>query len=329
VTIFRVVLVSGLSGAGKASILRALEDLGYEAVDNPPLTMVPDLVIRNERPLAIGLDARSRGFNPELVLSTLNTLCQNSGLRPELVYAWADETVLLRRFTETRRRHPLAPQGRVVDGIAEESALTQPLRELADLVIDTSDLPLAELRKVIETRFRPEFSAGDQQRGLAIALISFAFPAGLPREADMVFDARFLRNPHYDPTLRLGTGLDEAVAAYIEADPDFGSFIDHVKTLLALVLPRFVQEGKKYATIAVGCTGGRHRSVRVVELLAHSLLMQNSVEGNQRKWQVTVTHRELEREGLAQAVQTLGVIEDGAEPDEVTDMPPRNRIREA
>lgn len=328
-TILRVVLVSGLSGAGKASILRALEDLGYEAVDNPPLTMVPELVIRSERPLAIGLDARSRGFNPDLVLSTLNTLCLNAKLRPELVYAWADETVLLRRFTETRRRHPLAPQGRVVDGIAEESALTQPLREHADLVIDTSDLPLAELRKLIETRFRPEISAGDQQPGLAVALISFAFPAGLPREADMVFDARFLRNPHYDPTLRLGTGLDEAVAAYIEADPDFDGFINNVKALLALVLPRFVQEGKKYATIAVGCTGGRHRSVRVVELLAHCLLTQNGVEGDQRKWQVTVTHRELERDGLAQSMQPLAIIEDDAETAENMEVPPRSQVREA
>ena len=328
-TILRVVLVSGLSGAGKASILRALEDLGYEAVDNPPLTMVPDLVIRSERPLAIGLDARSRGFNPELVLSTLNTLCQNPALRPELVYAWADETVLLRRFTETRRRHPLAPQGRVVDGIAEESALTQPLREHADLVIDTSDLPLAELRKVIETRFRPEFSAGDQQPGLAVSLISFAFPAGLPREADMVFDARFLRNPHYDPTLRPGTGLDDAVAAYIEADPDFDEFINNVTDLLTLVLPRFVQEGKKYATIAVGCTGGRHRSVHIVELLAHSLLTPTGVEGDQREWQMTVTHRELEREGLAQSTQPLGAIEDDAEPHEDIEVPPRPRTREA
>lgn len=328
-TTLRIVLVSGLSGAGKASILRALEDLGYEAVDNPPLTMVPDVVIRSERPLAIGLDARSRGFNPELVLSTLATLCQNTALRPELVYAWADETVLLRRFTETRRRHPLAPQGRVVDGIAEESALTQLLRDNADLVIDTSDLPLAELRKVIETRFRPDLSAGAQQPGLAVSLVSFAFPAGLPREADMVFDARFLRNPHYDPILRPRTGLDAAVAAYIEADPDFNSFINGVKALLALVLPRFVQEGKKYATIAIGCTGGRHRSVHIVELLARSLPTQTGGEIDQKEWQVTVTHRELERDGLTQSVQTLDAIENAAEHSDNTAMPTRSLIRKA
>ncbi|MBC7799364.1 MAG: RNase adapter RapZ [Gemmatimonadaceae bacterium] len=298
-TLLRVVLVTGLSGAGKASILRALEDLGYEAVDNPPLTMVGDVLKRSERPMAIGLDARSRGFDPELVLSTLALLRQNTGLRPELVYAWADETVLLRRYTETRRRHPLSPQGRVVDGIAAEAALTSPLRAAADIVIDTSDLPLAELRSAIEARFRPDFAEGTHSSGLVVSLVSFAFPEGLPREADMVFDARFLRNPHYDPILRSGTGLDREVAAYVEADPDFFAFVDRIKGMLTLVLPRFVQEGKKYATIAIGCTGGRHRSVRIVELLAGTLPRPPGHDANLREWQVTVTHRELERKGMA------------------------------
>jgi len=308
-TVLRVVLVSGLSGAGKASILRALEDLGYEAVDNPPLTLVADIVSRSERPLAIGLDARSRGFEPELVLSALALLRLNLDLRPELVYAWADETALLRRFTETRRRHPLAPQGRVVDGIAEEAVLTQPLRDAADLVIDTSNLPLAELRKIIEARFRPELSAGTKQPGLVVSLMSFAFPAGLPREADMVFDARFLRNPHYDPTLRPKTGLDEMVAAYVEADPDFAEFIGGIKALLVLVLPRFMQEGKKYATIAVGCSGGRHRSVYIVELLARSLSSPSGSGTERKDWQITVTHRELEQEGSVQPIRTASTID--------------------
>ena len=325
-TVLRVVLVSGLSGAGKASILRALEDLGYEAVDNPPLTMVPDLVIRSERPLAIGLDARSRGFNPDLVLSTLATLCHNPKLRPELVYAWAEETVLLRRFTETRRRHPLSPQGRVLDGIAEEAELTRPLRNQADLVVDTSHLPLAELRKLIETRFRPGLPTGVQQSGMAVSLVSFAFPAGLPREADMVFDARFLRNPHYDPVLRPRTGLDEAVASYIEADPDFTGFVNGVKALLTLVLPRFVQEGKKYATIAVGCTGGRHRSVHIVNLLARSLPAPSGGQAERREWRVTVTHRELEREGLTAAPRADG---GAADDPAVPDMPGPGLVRKA
>ena len=291
----RVVLVSGLSGAGKASILRALEDLGYEAVDNPPLILVEALVSRSDQPLAIGLDARSRGFDAGLVIATLAHLRENPALRPELVYAWADEAVLLRRFTETRRRHPLAPQGRVRDGIADEVALTRRLRDEADLVVDTSELPLAELRRRIEQRFRPAPGDGEKQRGLTVSLVSFAFPAGLPREADMVFDARFLRNPHYDPILRPGTGRDAAVAAYIEADPDFQRFFRAIVGMLDLVLPRFVQEGKKYATIAIGCTGGRHRSVRLVERLA-SYLGEPGDPGRE-DWQVTVTHRELAREG--------------------------------
>ena len=295
-TTLRVVLVSGLSGAGKASILRALEDVGYEAVDNPPLEMVPDLARRTERPLAIGLDARSRGFDAGLVLRTLRDLHENPRLLPEMVYAAADETVLLRRFTETRRRHPLAPQGRVVDGIAAEAALTQPLRDAADLVLDTSELPLAELRRLIEQRFRPDPEAGAQGTRMTVSLVSFAFPAGLPREADMVFDARFLRNPHYDPILRPGTGLDADVAAFVEADPDFPAFFGGVLGLLRLVLPRFVGEGKRYATIAIGCTGGRHRSVRIVERLAVAL--REDGPASAARWQVMASHRELSRKGI-------------------------------
>ena len=280
----RVVLVSGLSGAGKSSILHTLEDLGYEAVDNPPLPMLADLVARGERPLAIGVHARTSGFRAASVLRTLATLQRNPALRVELVFATAEEAVLLRRYTETRRRHPLAPQGRVSDGIAAETALLAPLRARADLLIDTSDLPPGALRALIEERF----GAGTEgERGLVISLISFAYPAGLPREADLVFDARFLRNPHYDPALRPLTGLDPAVRAYIEADPDHATFLQQVNAMLALLLPRFVAEGKKYATIAVGCTGGRHRSVHLIERLAAYL--------GEQGWRVTRTHRELVR----------------------------------
>ena len=158
----RIALVTGLSGGGKASILRALEDIGYEAVDNPPLTMIEEMVARSERPLAVGVDARTRGFDAELVLAALQRLRGNPALRPELVFAWADEATLLRRYTETRRRHPLAPQGRVTDGIAAEEALTALLREHADLVIDTSALPLPDLRQKIERYFG---SRGDAAAG--------------------------------------------------------------------------------------------------------------------------------------------------------------------
>ncbi len=295
-----VLLVSGLSGAGKASILRALEDIGYEAVDNPPLELIEELVGGADgtppRRVAVGVDARSRGFDPDAVLATLARLRRNPALQPELIFAWADETVLLRRFTETRRRHPLSPQGRVSDGVWAEQKLTAPLYFAADLVIDTSDMPPAGLRRLVESQFGPE-AARNPQLGLSISLLSFAFPAGLPREADIVLDARFLRNPHYIAELRPGTGLDAAVGAYVEGDPDFPAFLRKVTELLQLVLPRFVQEGKKYATIAVGCTGGRHRSVYIVERLQSDLTKAG--------WRVSTTHRELAREGILTRVSQL------------------------
>ncbi len=262
----RVVLVSGLSGGGKSSVLRELEDLGYEAVDNPPLAMLEAMVTRGERKLAIGVDARTSGFDADLVLQAMARLRADPALRLELVFAWADETTLLRRYTETRRRHPLAPQGRVSDAIAREEVLTAPLREGADLVIDTTDLPLGSLRRLIDRHFGAESDAEESR--LVVSLISFAYRCGLPREADLVFDTRFLRNPHYDPMLQRRTGLDAEVGAYIAADPDFATFFAKMADLTDMLLPRFVQEGKKYAAITIGCTGGRHRSVYLVEQLA-------------------------------------------------------------
>jgi UPF0042 nucleotide-binding protein len=295
----RVVLVTGLSGGGKASVLRALEDIGYEAVDNPPLPMMEDMITRADRKLAIGVDARTRGFDADLVLSALQRLRDNPTLRPELVFAWADEATLLRRYTESRRRHPLAPQGLVAEGIAAEQTLTAGLRDAADLVIDTSDLPLAGLRHLIERYF----GAGDDssESRLVVSLMSFAYPRGLPREADLVFDARFLRNPHYDPILQPRTGLDPDVAAYVAADPDCETFFEKVAGFVEWLLPRFVQEGKKYATITVGCSGGRHRSVYLIERLAQHLATQSAMEqtapNGTTDWRLRVTHRELAREG--------------------------------
>ncbi|MEA2740396.1 MAG: RNase adapter protein RapZ [Acetobacteraceae bacterium] len=296
-----VVIVTGLSGGGKASILRALEDVGYEAVDNPPLTMLEEMIARGDRKLAVGIDARTRGFDPFDVLDAIARLRGNPALHLQLVYAWADESSLLRRYTETRRRHPLAPQGVVSDGIAAEMALTEPLREHADLVVDTSGLPIANLRRLIERHF----GADADHAQLVVSLVSFAYPKGLPREADLVFDARFLRNPHYDPILRPKTGMDPDVGAYVEADADFVKFFACLAELVELVLPRFVQEGKKYATITIGCTGGRHRSVHLIEKLANHLTSRavaNSTDrGNGSSWRVYVTHRELAREGDSNA----------------------------
>lgn len=298
----RIVLVSGLSGGGKSSVLRTLEDLGYEAVDNPPLPMLEEMVTRSDRRLAVGVDARTRGFDASLVLDTLARLRATPGLRPELVYAWADETALLRRYTESRRRHPLAPLGPVTDGIAAEEALTAPLRAAADLLVDTTELPVAALRRLIERNF----GTGDATESgqLIVSLISFGYPRGLPREADLVFDARFLRNPHYDPMLRPQTGLDPAVGAYVEADPDFGRYFERITDLIDLVLPRFVQEGKKYATITIGCTGGRHRSVYLVEKLAAHLTARTAADTAGAAWRIHVAHRELTREAQAAAAET-------------------------
>lgn len=295
----RVVLVTGLSGGGKSSILRELEDLGYEAVDNPPLPMLEEMVGRSEHRLAVGVDARTRGFDADAVLQALRSLRANPRLRPELVFAWADETTLLRRYTETRRRHPLAPQGRVSDGIAQEQALVAGLWDSADLAIDTSGLPLAELRRLIDGHFGADSDAEESR--LVVSLISFAYKFGLPREADLVFDSRFLRNPHYDPMLRPRTGLEAEVGAYIEQDPDFATFFVKMADLIDLLLPRFVQEGKKYATIAIGCTGGRHRSVYLIEKLARHLADRiataKELGDGGLGWRLHVKHRELAREG--------------------------------
>jgi RNase adapter protein RapZ len=302
----RIVLVSGLSGGGKSSVLRELEDLGYEAVDNAPLPMLEDMVARSQRKLAIGVDTRTSGFDAGLVLAAMNRLRTDPSLRPELVFAWADETTLLRRFTETRRRHPLAPQGRIADAIAREEQLTAPLREAADLVIDTSELPLAALRRLIDRHFGASSDAEESR--LVVSLISFAYKHGLPREADLVFDARFLRNPHYDTMLQPRTGLDAEVGAYIASDPDFATFFAKMADLIDMLLPRFVQEGKKYAAITIGCTGGRHRSVYLVEKLAQHLadrIATARASGDTGLgWRLHVTHRELAREGLEAAYLT-------------------------
>jgi UPF0042 nucleotide-binding protein len=292
-----VVIVTGLSGGGKASILRALEDVGYEAVDNPPLTMLEEMISRGDHKLAVGIDARTRGFDAVDVLDAIGRLRANPALRIQVVYARADESTLLRRYTETRRRHPLAPRGVVADGIAAEIDLTEPLREHADLVVDTTGLPIANLRRLIERHF----GADADQAQMAVSLVSFAYPKGLPREADLVFDARFLRNPHYDPILRPKTGMNPEVGAYVEADPDFALFFSRIAELIDLVLPRFVQEGKKYATITIGCTGGRHRSVHLIEKLALHLTARATARraagAEEALWRVFVTHRELAREG--------------------------------
>lgn len=288
----RILLVTGLSGAGKSSILRILEDMEFEVVDNAPLPMLESIIASSKRSMAIGVDARTSGFQAEMVVTLIQHLRMHSGLNVELIYATAEEAVLLRRFTATRRRHPLSAQGSVQEGIDAEKKLLLPLRKEAEVIIDTSDLPPPELRQLVESRYG--YWQVNARDGLSVTFMSFAFPAGLPREADMVFDARFLKNPYYDSSLSQKTGLDADVVAYVKNDPDYDVFIEKIKSLLNLVLPRFVQEGKKYATIAVGCSGGRHRSVTIIEHLAQDMAREKHDHEN---WHINIMHRELARQG--------------------------------
>ena len=277
----KLVLVTGMSGAGKSVALKTLEDTGFEAIDNIPLALLPALVSGSQaRNLAIGCDIRSRDFSTEYFAQVINALKQNAHIDVKILFLDADDETLRRRFTETRRRHPLALDRPVLDGIHHERKLIEKLRGLADQVIDTSETEAANLRKLIISHF------ARQERSLSVVLTSFSFKHGLPREADMVFDVRFLKNPHYDPVLKLMSGLDGPVGSYIESDPDFSAFFEHLKNLVLPLLPRYLEEGKNYLTIAIGCTGGRHRSVYLVQKLGEFLYSQG--------YNTTLRHRDLE-----------------------------------
>lgn len=280
-----VILVTGLAGAGMSTALKALEDLGYEAVDNLPLGLMPILIGApgaHARPLAIGIDSRTRGFSVDALLAELERLRRRSDVNVRLLYLTCDSDVLQRRFTETRRRHPLALDRPIGDGIEADISATARLAEQADPVIDTSNSAIKDLRQQLSGYFAVDGSA------LSLAVTSFSFRNGLPREADLVFDVRFLDNPHYVDALRPLTGQDAPVAEMIENDRDFARFFDSLKELLDTALPRYAGEGKSYLTIAIGCTGGRHRSVFTAERLT-AWLRENG-------YRVSLRHREL---GLA------------------------------
>jgi UPF0042 nucleotide-binding protein len=291
----RVLVVTGMSGAGRSTALKVLEDLGYEAVDNLPLSLVPGLVSHRplSAPLALGADVRTRDFGVSALADTLDRLALEGGARPSVVFLDCGDDRLVERFTETRRRHPLALDRPVIDGIRLERQYVSPLRDRADLVIDTTDLSLADLKRVLHGHF-----ALDRSPGIALSVISFSYRHGLPRDADIVFDARFLRNPHYVQALKPQTGLEPEVGAYIAGDPDFPGFFRDLGALVDSLLPRFEREGKSYLTIAIGCTGGRHRSVYLAERLAAWL--------GERGRAVSVRHRDLDRPGDADARPKAG-----------------------
>lgn len=267
----QIVLVTGVSGAGKSSALKAFEDLNYEAVDNVPLSLIDALVMGRQnaagtedaRPLAIGVDIRTRDFDVGSFLARHDELERSGEFDVRILFLDCDDDELRRRYTETRRRHPLAIDRPVADGIAQERRLLAGLRDRADLVVDTTELTLGDLKRILAGNY----PAG-QASELVVFVTSFSFARGIPRDADMVFDVRFLRNPHYEPELRPLTGRDPAVGEFVSSDPDFAPFFDGLTALLAPLMPRYRAEGKSYLTLALGCTGGRHRSVFTAEKLA-------------------------------------------------------------
>lgn len=288
-TAIPVVIVTGMSGAGRSTALKALEDLGYEAVDNLPISLLSSLLTPGTgggRPLAIGVDARTRDFGAAPFLEELDGLIQMEAFRVRLLFLDCDSEVLQRRFSETRRRHPVAPDRRVTDGIAHERSLLAPLRDRADEVIDTTDMAVGELKRLLDSNY-----ALERAPGLAVFVTSFAYRHGLPHEADLVFDVRFLQNPHYVDGLREQSGLDRPVGDFIEQDPDLEGYFRHLTQLLEPLLPRFSAEGKSYLTIAVGCTGGKHRSVYTAERLGTWL--------KEKGERVSVNHRDLKQDRVS------------------------------
>jgi len=287
----RVLLVTGMSGAGRTTALKALEDLGFEAIDNVPLALLKSLVQPIQpsfgapgltRPLAIGIDIRTRDFGAEAFVAELDRLASEHGVDARVLFVDCDDDELKRRYDETRHRHPLAQDRPVADGIAHERRMISGLRDRADIAVDTTGLGPGQLKRILKGHF-----ASEAEGQLSIFVTSFAYRRGLPREADLVFDVRFLANPHYDPKLKPLSGQDRAVADFISADNDFDMFFNGLTGLLGPLVPRYAAEGKSYLTIAIGCTGGRHRSVFVSEKLARWLEGQGQ--------HVHLLHRDMDR----------------------------------
>jgi len=286
-----LLLVTGLAGAGKSTALAVLEDLGWETIDNFPIRMLERLVGEpgggardndpaTRTPLAIGFDSRTRGFVPSEIITLIKQLAARSDLALSFIFIDCKTTELERRYNETRRRHPMAQERTVQDGIAAERELFEPLRRWAEVVIDTSELSSNDLQTQVRTLFDKEHQAEP-----SITVSSFGFARGMPPLADLVFDMRFLDNPHWVEDLREKTGKDREVGEHIEEDPTFARAFEQIRSLLLTVLPRYRAQGKAYVHIAFGCTGGRHRSVFTAEGMAGAL--------REAGFSPTVRHRNL------------------------------------
>jgi RNase adaptor protein for sRNA GlmZ degradation len=299
----RVVLVTGLSGAGRTAALNTLEDLGYEAIDNLPLELFGQVVSSGEvGAVALGVDIRTRNFAVAPFLELFDQHPGSPALDIRLLFVDCDDEGLRRRYTETRRPHPLARERPVIDGIAAERRLLTPLRARADLVVDTSSLTPGDFRRVLNGHFRLE-----KLGGMSVFVTSFSYRNGLPREADLVFDVRFLDNPYYQDDLRPLTGRDQSVVDFVRADPGYGPFFEQLTGMLGPLLPRYQREGKSYLTLALGCTGGRHRSVTVAEGLAGHLRTQG--------YAVMLVHRELGDPEAGPSERLTGASDPGSAED--------------
>jgi len=280
----RIVLVTGPSGAGRTTAIRSLEDLGYEAIDNLPLSLIPRLFDSQapDKPLVLGIDPRNRDFSTFGLIDVIDRSGSAQVAELQALYLDCNRDVLLRRFSETRRRHPLAPADSPELGIERELDLLGPIKARADLLLDTSEMSPNDLRGDLARWFAPQGSAP-----LALTVHSFSYKRGLPRGMDIVLDCRFLQNPYWDESLRSKDGRDEDVAGYVSRDPRFDAFRQKVVGLAHLLLPAYVDAGKPYLAIGFGCTGGQHRSVVMAETLARALA--------ETGWRVSIRHRELER----------------------------------
>jgi UPF0042 nucleotide-binding protein len=263
----RLLLVTGMSGAGKSTVLDALEDMGWDTVENLPSAMLAGYVAETrhggrQSPIAVGMDARSRGFDPKALPAILAAV---EGVSPEILYLDCSGAELIRRYSETRRRHPLAPDRPAEDGIARERNFTAPLRSAAQSLLDTSDMSPADLRDELRRRY-----GGDADQPV-LTIASFSFARGMSRTADLVFDVRFIHNPHWVDELRPLTGGNPGVRAYVAEDAAWGPALDRVEALLSDWIPRYWAAGKNYVTVAFGCTGGRHRSVAAAVEMAERL----------------------------------------------------------
>ena len=288
-----LILVTGPSGAGRTTAIHVLEDAGYEAIDNLPLSMMARLLeTGTDRPLALGIDVRNRDFSVDALLSLTGKLRSDPGIAVRLLYLDCAPDALVARFSETRRRHPLAPSEDAETGVARELSILDGVADHADIVVDTTSLTVHDLKDEVLRWFARD------ARQLALSVQSFSYKRGLPRGLDMVFDVRFLSNPHWVSGLRGGTGRDAAVRAHVTADPKFADFFARMSGLVLSLLPAYREEGRAHLAIGFGCTGGRHRSVAVTEMLVETLAEQG--------WQVSKRHRELDRRSAAEISKGSG-----------------------